>query len=239
MEWVQYRRLADGPVEAMHAHFEQHSYHLHSHESYSFGLTEFGAQSFGCRGESRTSSAGMVMAFNPDEPHDGRAAAEQGFTYRIVHIGPSLVTDLLTDQAGRDTGMPLFAQPVLPALVRRAAQSAPPTATITDTKVVAQRARAVLDDRFLEQVTADDLATAAGCSRFVLYRAFKQQYGLSPSEYQRLLRLRTARRQIIAGTPVAEAAGQSGFADQAHLTRWFRRCYGITPGVFQSAVTFS
>jgi AraC-like DNA-binding protein len=271
MEWVHYRRLADRPVEAMHAHFEQHSYHVHSHESYSFGLTEFGAQSFGCRGESRTSSAGMVMAFNPDEPHDGRAAADQGFTYRIVHIGPALVTDLLTDQAGRDTGMPLFAEPVLhdpvlahalsrlyaslgpdattlardealasslAALVGRAAHSAPPVPLTTGNVPVA-RARTLLDECYLDQVTADDLATAAGCSRFTLYRAFKARYGLSPSEYQRLLRLRTARRKIVAGTPVAEAAIQAGFADQAHLTRWFRRCYGITPGVFQTAVTFS
>jgi len=26
------------------------------------------------------------------------------------------------------------------------------------------------------------------------------------------------------------------FADQAHLTRWFRRYYGITPGAYRSAV---
>jgi AraC-like DNA-binding protein len=28
---------------------------------------------------------------------------------------------------------------------------------------------------------------------------------------------------------------EAGFADQAHLTRWFRRYYGITPGAYQPA----
>ena len=90
-EWARYWRSDNRPVEAMHAHFERHHYHLHTHDTYSFGLTETGAQSFGCRGAARTSAAGMVMAFNPDEPHDGHAATEHGFTYRIVHIGPQLV----------------------------------------------------------------------------------------------------------------------------------------------------
>lgn len=78
----------------------------------------------------------------------------------------------------------------------------------------------------------DDLAEAAECSRFALYRAFRTNYGLAPSDYQRLLRLRTARRLIAAGRPISQAAIEAGFADQAHLTRWFRRCYGIAPGVY-------
>ncbi len=32
------------------------------------------------------------------------------------------------------------------------------------------------------ELTADDLAAAAGCSRFAAYRAFRQAYGLSPSD---------------------------------------------------------
>src|SRR2546430_13901698 len=119
-EWVRYWRSTDRPVEAMHAHFQRHHYDLHTHDTYSFGLTETGAQSFGCRGAARTSAAGMVMAFNPDEPHDGRAATENGFTYRIVHIGPDLIGSLLADLTGRPAGLPLFAEPGLhePVLAR-------------------------------------------------------------------------------------------------------------------------
>ena len=49
------------------------------------------------------------------------------------------------------------------------------------------------------ELTADDLAAAAGCSRYAAYRAFRQAYGLAPSDYQRQLRVRTARRLLIGG----------------------------------------
>ena len=41
--------------------------------------------------------------------------------------------------------------------------------------------------------------------------------------------------QRVGGTAVADVAAATGFADQAHLTRWFRRCYGITPGAYRAA----
>jgi AraC-like DNA-binding protein len=49
------------------------------------------------------------------------------------------------------------------------------------------------------------------------------------------LRLRAARRLIAQGWPIGAAAARAGFSDQAHLTRWFTRCYGITPGGYQRA----
>jgi AraC-like DNA-binding protein len=85
-------------------------------------------------------------------------------------------------------------------------------------------------------LTADDLAAAAGCSRFAAYRAFSRVFGLAPSDYQRQLRIRAARGLLSAGVSPALAAAEAGFADQAHLTRWFRRYYGVTPGIYQVAV---
>jgi hypothetical protein len=38
-DWSRYWRSADEPLEAIHAHFQRHAYHRHSHETYSFGLT--------------------------------------------------------------------------------------------------------------------------------------------------------------------------------------------------------
>src|SRR5437899_6923733 len=119
-DWARYWRSPDRPVEAMHAHFQRHVYHRHSHDTYSFGVTESGAQSFTCRGAAHTSAAGMVMAFNPDDPHDGHATDALGFTYRIVHLSPELLTGVVSDAADRPVGRPLFRDPVMldPALAR-------------------------------------------------------------------------------------------------------------------------
>lgn len=276
-EWVRYWRWADRPVEAMHARFRRHAYHPHSHETYSFGLTERGAQAFSCRGGGHTSAAGMVMAFNPDDPHDGRSASEPGFVYRILHVGPELVSDVLADTAGwtdRRPGLPLFAEPVLDdprlastvdrlhralissdsalrrdellgaavrALVLHGARGAGRLPTVdartgAEAARVAAAVRRVLDDRPAEDLSAAQLAAAVGASRYGVYRAFRAAYGLAPSDYQRQVRLRTARRLLVAGTPLADAAVASGFADQAHLTRWFKRYYGLTPAAYRGSV---
>ncbi len=247
----------------MHAHFERHVYHRHSHETYSFGVTEDGYQAFRCRGGAHTSAAGMVIAFNPDDPHDGHAADELGFTYRIVHIGPELVSDVLADIAGRTAGLPLFGSPVVSdpvlarnlrglhtallgtapalrrdelltatvgAMVHRAASKGVRVPSVTG---AVERARRRLEESFPDDIGADELAEAAGCSRFALYRGFRRAYGMAPSDYQRQLRLRAARRLLAGGGAIGDVAARTGFADQSHLTRWFIRCYGMTPGRFQ------
>jgi AraC-like DNA-binding protein len=301
-DWARYWRADEVPVEAMHAHFSAHVYHRHSHESYSFGVTETGAQAFTCRHGRHVSGRGMVMAFNPDDPHDGHAADGDGFTYRMVHIWPEFLASLT------GSPLPLFRSPVtedpaVAAAVRRLhlvltgpdhqasaleryerltgtarllvrhASGREPARVGADRggadRKVAARVRELIRARVGEvsagelgpgglmtgklrpgelstgelstgelrpgELTADDLAAAAGCSRYAAYRAFTQAYGLAPSDYQRQLRVQAARRLLGAGVAPARAAAEAGFADQAHLTRWFRRYYGVTPGAYRAA----
>jgi AraC-like DNA-binding protein len=108
--------------------------------------------------------------------------------------------------------------------------AAPPASAL-----IAARVRARLHDEFSAPLTAADLAGAAGCSRYTATRAFTAVYGLAPSDYQRQLRLRAARSLLSGGASAADTAAAVGFADQAHLTRWFRRCYGVTPGAYRQA----
>ena len=60
----------------------------------------------------------------------------------------------------------------------------------------AARMRDLLHDEYARPLTADDLAGAAGCSQYAAYRAFSATFGLAPSDYQRQVRLREARRLL-------------------------------------------
>jgi AraC-like DNA-binding protein len=91
----------------------------------------------------------------------------------------------------------------------------------------------VLADSLADPPSLDELAAAAGMSPFALLRAFRDATGLPPHAYLNQLRVRLARRLLDAGLRPAEVAAETGFADQPHLTRHFKRVVGVPPGAYQ------
>jgi AraC-like DNA-binding protein len=80
-----------------------------------------------------------------------------------------------------------------------------------------------------------DLATLAdwtGLSRFQAVRAFKRRYGLPPYAYRLRARLSLARTALKRGVQPARVAAECGFSDQSHLTRHFKRVFGVTPAQY-------
>jgi AraC-like DNA-binding protein len=99
-----------------------------------------------------------------------------------------------------------------------------------------KRCRDLLHDRFQEGVTLDELAGAAGLSKYHLLRSFSAVEGVTPHQYLMHLRIREAQRLLERGRAPAEVAASLGFVDQSHLTRCFRREIGVPPGVYQRGV---
>jgi AraC-like DNA-binding protein len=97
-------------------------------------------------------------------------------------------------------------------------------------------AKSLIDDNPVEPITLSDLARASGLSRFQVLRGFVRATGLTPHAYLVQRRINLARRLIAHGTPLADTAVASGFADQSHMTRIFVRKYGISPGAYADAV---
>jgi AraC-like DNA-binding protein len=90
----------------------------------------------------------------------------------------------------------------------------------------------------LERPRADvtSLAALSGQSSRTLQRRIKASTGLSPKRFLALGRFRYAVQEVSApNASLSAVAGDLGFADQAHLTREFRRHAGLTPGAFQRA----
>ncbi len=83
--------------------------------------------------------------------------------------------------------------------------------------------------------TVNDLARSAGVSRKHLVTLFAREVGLSPKQFLQLKRFEEALQlmQTNPDMPLSEVAYTSGFADQAHLTRQFRRYMGRSPSAYQ------
>ncbi len=75
-----------------------------------------------------------------------------------------------------------------------------------------------------------DLAGDLGWSRRHLAATFATEFGLGPKQVARLVRFRNARDLLASGRSFAEVAAETGFADQAHLSRDWRDLAGCTPG---------
>jgi AraC-like DNA-binding protein len=65
-----------------------------------------------------------------------------------------------------------------------------------------------------------------------LVRAFGREFGITPHQYLTSRRVDHARRLILDGHPLDSVATSSGFYDQPHLARHFKRILGVSPGIF-------
>lgn len=88
--------------------------------------------------------------------------------------------------------------------------------------------------KFSEDISLDNLAEIAMCTSYHLIRLFRNKVGMSPHAYLVQLRLEKARELIDRGQSIADAALLAGFSDQSHLTRKFKKRYGLTPGLYGS-----
>lgn len=94
----------------------------------------------------------------------------------------------------------------------------------------------ILDALPEPRIPAGELAARVGLSAGRFAHLFREQTGLPVRRYLLWLRLLKAISQLSRAASLTDAAHAAGFADSAHLTRTFRRMFGITPSeIFRSS----
>ncbi|MCA8272268.1 AraC family transcriptional regulator [Burkholderia sp. AU30280] len=123
----------------------------------------------------------------------------------------------------------------LSTLIVRHADALPRPAPLAadEPRVDAMRERLAAD--LMCTVTLDEVAQAAGLSPFHAARLFTRTTGMPPHAWRNQLRLQRALAPLRAGVPVADVAAASGFVDQSHFTRHFKRMFGVPPGRWQAS----
>lgn len=101
---------------------------------------------------------------------------------------------------------------------------------------VARPVMSLLADQMAHPPTLTQIAAELGLSRFQLLRAFREEVGMPPYAWLAQHRVTHAKALLDRGERPAEVASLVGFADQAHLSRWFRRVVGVTPGAYRNSV---
>lgn len=96
--------------------------------------------------------------------------------------------------------------------------------------MLSDRALWFIENHFREEISLDDVAGAAGVSRFHLSRAFAYATGHSVMQYVRARRLSEAARMLTQGAPdILAVALDAGYGSHEAFTRAFREQFGMTP----------
>ena len=169
----------------------------------------------------------------------GRATAAPWFAAGIIRdtdLARRLVAaHRALERAGQAASAdPLAAETALvdavSTLLARHALERPSPAPLAADAVRVATMKARLADDLLGPVTLAELARTVGLSMFHAARLFTRETGLAPHAWRNQLRIARALPALRAGTSIAHVAAASGFTDQSHFTRHFKRAFGVAPG---------
>lgn len=207
-------------VTLMNAHFQDHAFERHSHETYSIGLTHSGVQTFHCGGELHASLPGDLILFNPDQAHDGQRGAPEGFGYSILYVPADVVAHCADASAGLDFPR-YFSRPVVrdAAIARRfacAIAALGQTSESLRTEELTRDVLATILARHGERGARRTEPVSAGDSRMAKVRDYLHAH------YEE-------------DVTVQQLAGIAGLS-RAHLSAAFTRHFGVPPHIYLNAV---
>lgn len=245
-----------GVAEVLHAEWRDHAYPPHTHDTWTLLIVDDGLIGYDLDRQGHAAARSGVTLLPPHVVHDGRPVTSVGFRKRVVYleedvvgealIGAAVDMPLLDDAPLREQvsrldqalvgGSGLEAESRLALVVERLAwhlTGRRPSGRLPGAGRVAELARDALDADPAGIASITAVADELGVSTAHLVRSFTRSYGIAPHRYLLGRRLDLARRRLLAGDDIAEVATTTGFYDQAHLTRHFKRLLATTPGRYQ------
>ena len=138
---------------------------------------------------------------------------------------------LLSEREGELAREAAFLELISHAVARHADVSFCPSTATKESGAVRQ-VKDYLEAYALTNVTLTELAVLTGLSSYAVLRAFRRQTGLTPHTYQLQRRIEKAKELLQNGEPLAQVATETGFFDQSHLAKHFKRTVGVTPKAF-------
>jgi AraC family transcriptional regulator len=225
----------------------------HSHPQATVAVVLIGGFSGSYRGGERECDSRTVLVEPAGEEHRNRFGPRETkiltLSLDVDGLGRDVATAATRFRHGRDAYAGQIARraadeldrpdDVTPLAVEAAALEL--LARIARTSALERRpawlgeARALLHDRYAESLSLAEVAAAVGVEPDRVARGFRRAFGEPLSSYLRRIRVDAA-AALLASTdlPISRVAADVGFADQSHLTRWFARHFGTTPGRFRA-----
>ena len=82
-------------------------------------------------------------------------------------------------------------------------------------------------------INVETLAERFGYTRAHFTRKFKADYGLSPGEYLRMLRMSRASNMLLSGYDLSSVCAKTGYTNRKVFSRAFKEYFGVCPSDFK------
>lgn len=237
-------------------------YALHSHEFFSIGAITAGTSSY-INGEQHMQvKTGDVVIINPQQAHGCNPIGDQRWSYIMFYIDPHWLATLQQEPAegdfipfsqvmSQDTALFSGLKQLYEVLTVSSSCHLEKQIALVDyfsnlllrlgmTSIAPPEANPKLEAtaRFIQahctqSLTLEQICQISALSPSYLIRSFKKYYGMTPHAYLVNQRIQHGHRLLKHGLPIATAASESGFADQAHFQRTFKQLLAATPGQYQ------
>lgn len=253
LPFIEARSIADG---------RKVCYSRHSHDVFSIGAITSGQSTYLHEKTRQTISTGTVVLMNPGEVHACNPIDDQPWSYIMFYVDAQWlgrvqqacgVSGFQAIPAISSGDPELFAgllelhrmliEPTLESLAKHEAAIAFFTlmqqhlggfdAPLKKANLKVERAAQYINEHFAQAIRLEDICQAANLSEAYLIRAFEQHYHMTPHAYLINRRIQHAQAQLREGEAIADIAQQSGFADQAHFQRVFKKHLAATPGQYR------
>ncbi|MFM4902208.1 AraC family transcriptional regulator [Aeromonas hydrophila] len=237
-------------------------YDKHSHPHFSIGAITGGHSHYLNQRSRQKVGRGHLVLMNPEEVHACNPIADEPWSYLMFYLDtgwlqrqqeeaglgdafrpfdmtasrdPLLYQGLCrlhrqlwqeSEPLAREVACHQFSRQLLARLTPASWDDRPPQHL--------QRAAELMQDDCSSPLTLAQLSAVAGLTPSHFVRSFSRHYGMTPHAYLLDQRIRHARTLLRRGEPLAEVALASGFADQAHFQRQFKRRVAAPPGHYRT-----
>ena len=255
-------------LELLHVSVAKYHYPRHLHREHSIVLVLQGVETTTCRGTTYKAYPGDLLLINAEEVHSSksikagyraikinpktltRILSEMMGRCREKPYFPELIVNdtvifrlLLNLHLKLEQNISPFEKEseflsTIGLLLARQSKNHPAFRRVRKERHYIKLVRDYLKSHHAENVTLAELTSITNLSPFYLLRVFHDEVGLPPHEYQTQVRIAQARKLLRKGVSISQTALETGFFDQSHLSRNFKRIVGVTPGqyLFQSKI---
>lgn len=156
----------------------------------------------------------------------------------IQGIFAALRSELGASQWGRDLLIDSLRTTLAVHLLRHYCTSQPGLIKSSHglSKSVLRQVTDYINENLHQNLQVVELSGLAQISPYHFLRQFKQTVGMTPHQYILQRRLERAKYLLqYSELSISTIAARTGFSDQSHLTRCFKRRFGVTPGQFSQS----